>query len=98
MQIQLSVQYTHKNELSKFIKQHIKTCKVLTNKIDTGALDNSMKKVKKIYPYTSPNKTVVRIMDNCFPNMASPIPQRISCKDYSIKRLRHQESLTLKRI
>ena len=49
-----------------------------------------MRKVKKIYPYTSPNKTVVRIMDNCFGNMATPISQRVSCKDYSIKRLRHQ--------
>ena len=86
----LSTNFTHKNELSKYVRHHCKTCKHLTNKVDTGALEYSMRKVKKIYPYTSPNKTVVRIMDNSFANMTTPISQRVSCKDYSIKRLRHQ--------
>ena len=51
--------------------------------------------MKKIYPYTSPGRTVVRIMDNCLSNMACPVTQLVTCKDYSLKKMRNKESLNM---
>jgi len=53
------------------------------------SIDENKKRVKKIYPYTSPRATVLKIAEFCLPNMACPVTYRVTVKDYHIKRLRH---------
>jgi len=35
-------------------------------------------------------------MENCLLNMSCPIIQHVSCKEYSVRKLRHQESLNVR--
>jgi hypothetical protein len=93
---ELSVRFVHNAELKKLTEQHFKTWKLLTNKVDTSILEYSLRKIKKIYPYTSPSRTVLKIMENSFLNMTCPIIQHVSCKEYSLRKLRHQESLNVR--
>lgn len=86
----------NKISLDSLSPSHLRSIKLLSRQVDSSLIDNSLRKVKKIYPYTSPSRTVLKILENCLPNMACPITQLVSCKDYSLKKLRHQESLNVR--
>jgi hypothetical protein len=83
----------HEFRVKEFSDRHHKGMVLFRSKIDEGALESSMRKIKRIYPYTSSGRTVIKVMENCFPNMTCPITQPVTCKDYSVKKLRHMESL-----
>jgi hypothetical protein len=95
-ELELSACLPRQVELKHLVTHHFHTCKQLLKKVDTSIIDYALRKVKKIYPYTSPSRTVLKILHNCLPNMACPITRHLSCKEYSLKVLRHQESLNVR--
>lgn len=58
-------------------------------------IEEKVRKVKKIHPYTSAKPPVFNIIENCLPNIACPITLKITKKDYSIRRFKSQESLNM---
>jgi hypothetical protein len=52
---------------------HYKKVKDYKKKSSYKDLELIFKKIKKIYPYTCPNRTVLRIKDFNFDNMTCPI-------------------------
>ena len=76
--------------IQNFNLKHLTSVKLFSSKIDISILDYSLRKVKKIYPYTSPSRTVIKVLEHSLNNMSTPITQHVSCKDYSLKKLKHQ--------
>lgn len=78
-----------------FEKRHDQIVRSFNSMFDSSILEESLRKIKKIYPYTSSARTVIRVMEYCLPNMCCPITQHVTCKDYSLKKLRHTQSFNL---
>ena len=93
---EISTNSAEVNQLSLFATKHFKAVRLISKKADPLVLEYSLRKVKKIYPYTSPSRTVLNIKENCFLNMACPITQQVACRQYSLRKMRHQESLNVR--
>lgn len=58
---------------------------------DEVRLEERIRKVKKIFPYTSSKPPVLSIIQNCLPNMTCPITLKITKQDYDTRK--NQESI-----